>query len=120
MPNLEGNILHLLHLQRESQVLCKPGKAVEGQVKLPVLQVLHPTMVRDLHVGRSVCRTAIAGGEMTEYPLNTCAVLYLFWSGAPFPGLSPASPASSLGLAHHLPSQIHAGGYLVALLTGVV
>lgn len=91
---------------------------MEGQVKLPVLPVLNPTVVGSLHVGRSVCRTVIAGGEMTECPLNTCAVPYLVWSDPPFPGLSSASPASSLGLAHHLPSQIHSGGYLVGLSVG--
>ena len=99
-------------------MLCNEGKAIEGQVKLPVLQVLNPTVVRDLHVGRSVRRSAIAGGEMKECPLNTCAVLYLFWSGPPFPGLSSASPAPFLGLAHHLPSQIRSGGYLVGLTAG--
>lgn len=95
-------------------MLCKQGKAMERQVKLPVLQVPNPTTVRDLRVGRSVCRTAIAG-EMKERPLNTRAVPYPFCSGPPFPGLGSASPASSSGLAHHLPSQIRSGGYLVGL-----
>lgn len=47
---------------------------MEGQVKMPVLQVLNPAVVRNLHVGRSGYRTLTAGGEMKECPSNACAV----------------------------------------------
>lgn len=44
------------------------------------------------------------------------AVLYLFWPGPTFPGLSSASAASSLWLSYHLLPQICSGGCLFGLV----
>lgn len=64
--------LHSPSHAKPSPALYKQGK---GQSKLSAFWVLNPTMFRVLHIGRSVFRTWISGGEMKECPVNAHAVI---------------------------------------------